>query len=261
MATLDDEEAFAFPQNGTADDNASYSRTGTDEDMETLSVVSGAFTLHNGNENEDPHLATEETQTVRRLRVFLLVILFLVAVVTSAAVYVFTMKQEEQEFESSFTGQGQKVIQGFQDDSLRKLQAMDSLSSSFTSYAKVSGSEWPFVTMPDSASHFDDYLSLANAAALKILPIIGPRQRLDWEDYAKANQDWISEDLALQENRDENQSRRTLVQDLKAVESSTQRSLQTNAETIREEQHDSISSFIKNYVGVDTSRGPWIVWW
>lgn len=202
-------------------------------------------------------LAGQETQAVRRLRSFLFAILIL-AVIATVAVYSFTTKREKNDFKLNFAGQGQKVIQGFQDDSFRKLQAMDTLSGSFTTFAKASGSTWPFVTMPDSANHFESYLSLADAASLTLLPIIGQRERLDWEEYAVANQGWLDRDLIHREELHENEGSGRVLSEL----SVNNRRLQTTAETIRDDVDDTmISPFIKSYVGVDTSRGPWIVWW
>ena len=185
----------------------------------------------------------QETQAVRRLRCFLLLIL-LVAVAASIGVYLFTRQEEDADFEAAFLSQGQKVMNGFQEDSIRKLEAMDSLSNSFTSYAINSGSTWPFVTIPNSASHFESFLRLTNSAALTVMPIVGRRERLQWEDYTVDNQEWIAEDIAFGlRNRNATQGR----------------SLQNNADDIQDD--NDMSPYVKNYVGLDTSQGPWIVWW
>lgn len=226
----------------------------------------------NTRETKERPLARTETRAVRRLRVFILAILSL-AVLASVGVYYFTADQEEEDFKAGFENQGLKVMRGFQDDSFRKLQALDSLSTSFTSYALATQAEWPFVTVQDSASHFEPFLSLTNAASLKILPIVGSRERLQWERYARAQQGWIDRDLEIQQERvsdmqDNSTRRRSLRTDAATVTKAfasnyTERSLQTNAETIQEQDRSEaeISRFIKTYVGVDISPGPFIVSW
>jgi len=214
-------------------------------------------------------LGKAETRAVGRLRCFLLLLLIL-AVGAAVAVFLFVRRAEEDEFEDDFLrSQGPKVLEGFQDDVFRKLQAMDSLSSTLTSYALNNGQAWPFVTMPDVAYVLEPYRSLTNAVSLNVLPIVGARQRLQWEDYVvqPQNQAWLdlssnASDVVLGKNR-------LLLDDQvdaheqKQGSSNFNRVLQTTKETIRQDERElqTVSSYIKNYVGVDTSQGPWIVAW
>ena len=180
----------------------------------------------------EQRLGRNETNAVRKLRVLFLVTLFSVAVGSSVLVYLYTKNTEEKEFISAFKGHGQKVLEAFQDDSVQKMQALESLSSTITSSALEHNMTWPLVTVANSARLFGPYLRLADAASLVLMPIVGARQRAEWERHAQENQGWIEEDLGV----------------------SARRNLQYNTEA-------QMSPYIKNYVGVDTSTGPWCVWW
>lgn len=191
---------------------------------------------HETNELEDK-LGKDETKAVRNFRILFLASLIGVAVLSSVLVFVYTRNTEKQEFETTYKGHGRKVLEAFQEDSYRKMQALESLSSTITSYALDHNLTWPFVTVANSARVFGPYLSLADAAYLLMMPLVPTRQRADWEVYASNNLGWIDEDLAAAEDQRERS-----------------RQLQYSTET-------EVSPYIKNYVGVDTSTGPWSVWW
>ena len=134
-----------------------------------------------------------------------------------------------------------------------QMQALFSLSSAITSHALTMNATWPFVTIPNSASEFGPYLSLADAAALAVFPIVPRHLRAEWEAYSVANQDWIDNDLqVLYPSTD----------DL-TVETAEDSSAAGNATTTASfaSQSSTISPYIKNYVGVDTSPGIWTPWW
>jgi hypothetical protein len=86
------------------------------------------------------------------------------------------------------------------------------------------------VTIPNLAKAFGPYLTLTDAVALTVFPIVPHELRAAWEEYSVINQGWIDEDL----NR---------------------------AGTPVPTEKSSISPYIKNYVGVDTSPGVWLPWW
>jgi len=119
------------------------------------------------------------------------------------------------------------------------MQVLFSLSNAWTAYALQSNSTWPFVTIPHSAQELEPFLSLADASALTVFPIVPRHLRAEWEAYSVKNQHWIDDDL-----------------------SHSDRPLTTSDENeTPEETADTISPYIKNYVGVDTSPGIWLPWW
>jgi len=147
------------------------------------------------------------------------------------------------------------------------MQALFSLSSSITSYAQDSQSEWPFVTLPNSAAELAPYLSLADAAALTIYPIVPPALRAEWELYSVRNQHWIEEDLEMMKatlrlgdsNNENNNS--TTVEEPSSKTTLVLIDYETEPPQPPTNTNHTITPYIKNYVGVDTSPGIWTPWW
>ena len=70
---------------------------------------------------EERSLAKQETREVLRYRLLMMLLLLVFAVVVSTLVYFYTHGVEEDEFESEFKSNGNKVIRAFQEDSYRKV--------------------------------------------------------------------------------------------------------------------------------------------
>lgn len=208
-----------------------------DDDYDDDDSVTGTGSSSKPSSREEQILAKRETLTVRRLRLLTFLVLIVVATLASVGVYLYTQSDEVTGFHAEFASHGDKVITAFQTDSYRKLQALHSLSSSLTAYGLDHNESWPYVTVKNSAQIFGPYLSLADAAAIILLPIVPKDQRDKWESYSVENQDWIDEDLLAGE----------------LVSNATSRDLQGT--------EGRISPYIRNYVGIDTSPGDWIVWW
>ena len=250
-------------------------------------------------------IAKRQNRTVQHLRMLLGSIL--VAVVGVSIVgFLHLQNTKKEQFETEFKAQASKVIDGFKSDKLSKLQSLEALSTSITNYAKDSNLTWPFVKISNSADYFEPYLALSDAASIVLMPIVGARQRIEWEEYSVEHSTWIDEDI--QRNHDkmheksqgstiyhhgddhnensgydhQNRHRRMteyyLTDEIKAMHPEQLDILDANAGTGAErhqQQHrkaqyfsedeamwdKSISTYIKNYVGLDVSPGPWIVWW
>ena len=194
-------------------------------------------------------LAKEETKTVRKLRLLVIAVLIIITAVVAVLIYLFVKNNETSEFEDEFEARGNKLVNGFRDDSFQKMQALESLSLSLTTYAVGDNATWPFVTVPKSHEFLSPYLSLANAASIKFFPLVSARQRWEWEAYAQENQGWVDEDIEkrLSEQADANNNNNDV-----------RRSLQYFCET---DEDNIVSPYIKNYVGIDTSHKYWLPWW
>lgn len=193
-------------------------------------------------------MTPEETKAVHRLRLVMIATLMAVTITISVLVWYFLSLSEQEEFSVAFETQGSKLVAGFKDDSFQKMQALDSLGSSLTNYAAVGNMTWPFVKVQNSHEFFTKFLSLANAASIKFAPIVGARQRTEWEEYVEENQEWVEQDLMarLEEQGGEakNAQNRRGLQSFGGVDETT-----------------IVSPYIKNYVGVDTSPHQWMPWW
>lgn len=232
------------------EDVKSTSSGGTVEkgSMDAKSLVSGGSTANDSSSGGGYRgLTPDETKAVRRLRRIVMGTLLCLTIAISVMVWYQLDKAENDEFLEAFETEGNKLVSGFRDDSFQKMQVLDTLSTSLTSYAFAANRTWPFVLVENSHDFFSPFLSSANAASIKILPIVQGRERLAWERFTIENSQWVEEDL----------SRRGI-----NSEKPTTRKLQ---EEIDEEQEvpeeEVISPYIKNYVGVDTSPHQWMPWW
>jgi hypothetical protein len=114
--------------------DASKSEDGDFESTTSRSLSSNRTGNKDSSVTEEaiPVLARGETQAVKRLRLLTIGALLLVAGVCCAAVFIYTRNVEKTAFHEEFTSSGLKVIQAFQDDSYRKMDALYSLSSTLT---------------------------------------------------------------------------------------------------------------------------------
>jgi len=200
----------------------------------------------------------KEAKAVLLLRLLVLFVLLVVAAVASVGIYFYSQTNETSQFEVDFAGVGEKVIGAIQEGSYRKMQAMDSLSSALTSHALEHNLTWPFVTFANSANLFEPHLSLADAASIVLQPIVSAEMRDKWEAYALEHQGWISKDIEAREDL------------FKSGWNTSEHETNTKSEakdyaqasvTPKERKVEAISPYIKNYVGIDTTPGPYVTWW
>lgn len=244
--------------------------------------------------------AEKETSVVRRLRFLTFLVLFVTAATASVAVYLYSKNDEQNSFQRDFQGHGATILNSFQDDAYKKCQALAALSTTLTRYALDKKMTWPFVTVFKSAYLLQPYLSIGDFAALNILPIVPKELRELWEIYSVEFQGWIDEDLQARADfhqandsnspstaisNEEEGARRMLAAfddfhnsgvDKVPASTTDRRELYTyqisyEEDTNREStsapyvedtnRENAITPYIKNYVGLDTSPGDWVVWW
>ena len=133
-------------------------------------------------------LAKNETRAVSALRVFVLFVLFLTAVLVSLAVFYYTRDVEEDEFDARFKSIADSVMNSFHDAVERKLGAMDTVSTTLTSYALSTGAKFPFVTFPDFDVRMASTRIQADGIYLMWMPIVTDEQREEWVNYTVQEQ-------------------------------------------------------------------------
>lgn len=179
-------------------DNASDTDDGSNKDRSRSShddgmTIGESSTAESRKQEADRHaLFVEETKAVRRLRLLVICTLSLITIIVGAVIFWHVQNLEQKEFQNEFQEQGQKLVSGFRSGSFQKLQALESLSSSISSYVQASNMSWPCVTIPEADQFLTPYLSLANAASIKMLPVVHSRRRLEWEDHVQQHQDWLT---------------------------------------------------------------------
>jgi hypothetical protein len=135
-------------------DTPSSSTTIMQED-ETKSVVAstaGRSDTHNSNANlaqseEAKLLAQTKNNRIICLRVLIAIIGFVSASLLSYAVYQFIRNDQVEEFQQRFQIEAFKVLDRFLESMERDLVALDSLSTSITSFAVATGATFPNVTL------------------------------------------------------------------------------------------------------------------
>ena len=177
----------------------------------------------NGNSKDEKQLAAKETAAVFRLRVLVLVIMFLAAVAVSLAVWFITTNSEEEDFKTHYDGASTKLIESFEAIVDQKIGALASLSVTFTSFARNENATWPFVVMNDFQQRAATARSLSDSLFLELLvsftvntnsieltsiysresircfqPVVTDETRQEWEKFSVENKKWLDDGRAYQ---------------------------------------------------------------
>eukprot|EP00522_Entomoneis_paludosa_P005525 CAMPEP_0172451200 /NCGR_PEP_ID=MMETSP1065-20121228/9326_1 /TAXON_ID=265537 /ORGANISM="Amphiprora paludosa, Strain CCMP125" /LENGTH=1301 /DNA_ID=CAMNT_0013203121 /DNA_START=227 /DNA_END=4132 /DNA_ORIENTATION=+ len=247
-ALVDDPEQF---DNEIGEESTDENSAASDDDDDQSTQYGQSKVTTTGNDHTSDTGTTtyrgftpEETKAVHRLRLLMIVTLFGVAMILSILVWYFLKETEQSEFEDSFQAKGTKLVSGFRGDAFQKMQALDSLSTSLTNYAAVANLTWPLVTIQNSHEFLSPYLNLANAASLRIQPVVAARERAAWEAHTEMHQEWVERDwqTRIAEESTNGAQRHRLTEEIPPEDLV-------------------VSPYIKNYVGVDTSPSQWIPWW
>ena len=179
-------DAAGGPQTGgdgviTDDGDLSISAESDIETPKGLSVKQKAA------QKERSTLGVNETRAIFCLRLVVLLTLVLFGVSLSSTVYFLGESLEETEFIEQFGFYGDQVIEKFNRQLERKLNSMDALSTDMTSYAKSSGSEFPFVTVPDFEFRGANARISGDSVFTFYMPYITEDMKSSWEAYAAAN--------------------------------------------------------------------------
>ena len=138
-----------------------------------------------------------ETRLVNLIRLLLFVVLLSVTVLVSVAVYYFTMKDEQQRFEDHVGVYSEKIIDSFHHAISKRLDAMNAMATTITSYALATNQTFPFVTLPDFELHGAVLRVQAETHAMHYCPLIpNDDVRKAWETYALDHRNQI--DIAFE---------------------------------------------------------------
>jgi hypothetical protein len=133
----------------------------------------------------------ELTVTLRKLRFLLWAVLLGIMLLSTGGIFFFSVRKEKSSFAAEFQGHAMKLLDSFQHDAQRKLEAMDSLASIIAVHAVEHNEQWPMVTLRHSAVILERYLSIVGAAAIHFFPIVPSHMRKQWEEYAVREQTWM----------------------------------------------------------------------
>jgi len=178
-------DATGGPQTGdgviTDDGDVSISAGSDIETPKGLSVKQKAA------QKERSTLGVNETRAIFCLRLVVLLTLIFLGVSLSISAYFIGEDLQITEFVEQFGFYGDQVIEKFNRQLERKLNSMDTLSTDMTSYAKSSGREFPFVTVPDFEFRGANARISGDSVFTFYMPYITEDMKSSWEAYAAAN--------------------------------------------------------------------------
>lgn len=176
--------------NGTAD--TGYTRAN--------STKNGSHQIPADAQSEEStfNIAKKENRYVNNMRLIMFGVLIITTVMVAMGVYKFVANTEREGFESSYEDNSLKIYEALGSSMDTKLEAVDSLAMMMVSNAREKNETWPFTTLPDFASKAAKMRILSNAIALQQYQWIEEEQRTEWEQYAKANEQWVQEVIDVQ---------------------------------------------------------------
>ena len=150
---------------------------------------------------EDNELfAPAETKAVFWLRLVLLTILVVSTISVALTIYIYTSSSEKDQFEEYFYDSGGKVLSSVRASFDLTFGSADSFSVGLVSFARFSGMEWPYVTLPDYAVRLTKLRAISGAVVVSQYHLVQEEQRVQWQNYSLANDAWVGEGLEVQKN-------------------------------------------------------------
>ncbi|CAB9520723.1 Receptor-type guanylate cyclase gcy [Seminavis robusta] len=141
------------------------------------------------------NLAKKENQAVFMLRILVMLLLLTVTSVVLVGVYLYSTGAEQKDFEEGFEIHAAQLAESMGNSVERKLVAFGSLATALTSYAKATGAQFPFVTLPDFAERVSETRVLGDIPSVLWMPLITDAKRPAWEDYAFANRGAVTQNF------------------------------------------------------------------
>mmetsp|Transcript_18806 Transcript_18806/g.40484 ORF Transcript_18806/g.40484 Transcript_18806/m.40484 type:complete len:1140 (+) Transcript_18806:117-3536(+) len=148
--------------------------------------------------DEDEAIAKTESRVVRIVRVLVLLLLLVVTAGVSYGVFYYVSNSETKSFEEDFQDSSTKVLDAVGSFLDHSLGAVDNFMVGIVTNAEETGSEWPFVTIPNFAIRATKLLSLSQASICGFYPKVSEEERSEWEEWALANDEWVDVSLKVQ---------------------------------------------------------------
>lgn len=144
-------------------------------------------------DDERKTLARKEDKAVKYLRWVVLVLLLATATVVSTGCLLFMKAAQNGAFLDEYEMFAAKILKSFQQTVSLKVQAMEELSVTFTSYARGTGATFPNVTLPDFEIRGTNTRILADAEMITYSPLVTDENREQWEEYVRTNRGHFDE--------------------------------------------------------------------
>ena len=194
LASTDDcseefyEDAQSTSQsNQSSSNDTGFSPTTTNEESRQSKNVSEA----------SYKIGEYENLAVMTWRLVMFVLFYFTSIGSGILVYFTVYRGEKSGFETTFEIDSVKIYKSLGHSMDTKLKAADSLAMMMVDSAKRSNQTWPYTTFPNFASKAAKMRMMTNAIAIQEYVWVEEEQRSDWEDFAKANEEWVYEAIEI----------------------------------------------------------------
>mmetsp|Transcript_93 Transcript_93/g.261 ORF Transcript_93/g.261 Transcript_93/m.261 type:complete len:1214 (-) Transcript_93:30-3671(-) len=143
-------------------------------------------------------IGTKESKSVFRAKLMVYLVLVVSCVTASVLTYFFTSDQETDDFEKDFKVFADEIVRVANDVLQVKIDVVESLSISTTSYATKEGHQFPFVTLPDFEIQTQKAREMASSELILMTPLVDKTAGPQWENYTKFEGSWIEQGLVIQ---------------------------------------------------------------
>jgi class 3 adenylate cyclase len=183
LDSLDSLEPVIESEDHVEEDDASAAYS---EDTDP-SVANGTTSMkESAARNERESLGAKETRNVLFLRFFAFFILLLTSILVCLGVYFYTKRDEEEDFEYVYEASAERLIQSFHESVSRLLAGVDAGAVAITSYALDTGTNFPYVTVPDWELRAANTRVITKSITCQWFPLVQEEDRLGWEAFATA---------------------------------------------------------------------------
>jgi hypothetical protein len=158
----------------------------------------GSVTNRSGTVPHRKGLGGKETKAVSFLRLVVLAVLVVSATCTAIAVYFYTRNSELRSFKDSYLDDASHLTRGFGKSLYVMMGAIDSYALHLVTDAHDTKQVFPFVTVPNAPLHFSKLDSIASTIMVQQAYFVTSEQRMEWENYTDNNNQWINQDILLQ---------------------------------------------------------------
>ena len=187
-------------------ENSTTSGSHDHDSFDMMSVFTGSIKLDNddleegekASELDDDIIAAEHKEAVARLKIVVMVVLFISVFGMSLAIYFFASRVEYSKFEEIFVSDATRLFEAFRSLFSLKLSVVDAYLTNLHAFSTVANETWPYVTTPEFAARASQVLLMTSSVKLSQFHFIEESERESWENYAVMNDAWVDESIQFQ---------------------------------------------------------------
>jgi hypothetical protein len=159
-----------------------------------FSTTTGSSNLSKEQQEE---LAAKETRAVRKSRIAFVCILALSAAIGGAVTYIFSSREEMNDFETEFRDFALEIDDVSHAEAHNLHGVVEGFGLTATSFSEFTNTEWPNFTLPHYENRASGFMYTTGADFLALSPVVTDETRALWEAYSVDNQGWIAESLGV----------------------------------------------------------------